>query len=228
MRKTYLIALAALSAAVPSGGVFAQGLSFVPYLDVGFGLDGSSKTLLNGSPVPLESGSGFAFAGGVQLYGLPFITPRVELEYMSFDTGELTYEMGKTTSWGYYWNGQYIYGTFFEITGLAGETSNVSGYGVNGYVALSVIPVVKPYIGLGIMRGTQTFGYIKDSQTTLQYMAGIDLDVQDVPIAGSIEWRYIPMPEANVGGQDFGGKIHTLETSASAIILKLRFKLTPI
>ncbi|MDR0367348.1 MAG: outer membrane beta-barrel protein [Rickettsiales bacterium] len=66
-----------------------------------------------------------------------------------------------------------------------------TGYGVNAYVGLPLLPVVKPYLGLGISNLDPDKSGL-DSKMTTHYMAGLDLDLPMLPVAAGLEYRYIP------------------------------------
>ncbi|MCL2438902.1 MAG: outer membrane beta-barrel protein [Alphaproteobacteria bacterium] len=65
------------------------------------------------------------------------------------------------------------------------------GIGVNALVGLPLLPILKPYIGMGIA-SYQVRG-VSGSHENLSYMAGLDLNIPMFPIAGGVELRYIPL-----------------------------------
>ncbi|MDR1009390.1 MAG: outer membrane beta-barrel protein [Rickettsiales bacterium] len=82
------------------------------------------------------------------------------------------------------------------------DADKITGFGVNAYVGLPLIPVVKPYLGLG---ATNLKPSGVESNTSMQYMIGLDLDIPMMPLAGGVEYRYIP---ASFEG-DLDIKIHS-------------------
>ena len=66
------------------------------------------------------------------------------------------------------------------------------GFAANGYVNLPLLPIVHPYIGFGLASLKQeAVGSSSDSKIAPQYMAGLDIDIPLVPVAGGVEFRYI-------------------------------------
>ena len=72
------------------------------------------------------------------------------------------------------------------------------GFGVNTYVSIPLLPVLVPYVGLGLSYMRTNFDdYVKDKyyksdwEIIPQYMFGFDLDLPTVFLASSIEYRYI-------------------------------------
>jgi len=190
LKKISLVAVLAAVAMVPSSGAKAYLLN--PY--IGFALGSSTNTMkvvdIHGDAIKNSLNGDFAytFAGGFQLDLIPLITPRVEFEYANLSSSK------------------------------DGVEGNVAGYGVNAYVSLPIMPIVKPYIGVGVMRMTQELdGDKSDAGTVPQYMVGLDLDIPMIPIAGGIEWRYMNM-KANVDEVS----IDTLKSSVSTVLAKIR------
>ena len=81
------------------------------------------------------------------------------------------------------------------------------GVGANAYVGLPLLPIIKPYVGMGL-------GYLKqdlkmpadfddddiyeskvktksDWTVVPQYMIGLDVSLPIIPVAGGVEYRYI-------------------------------------
>ena len=76
--------------------------------------------------------------------------------------------------------------------------SKIYGAGLNTYVNLPLLPILVPYIGLGISHLTEkiedtSINITKKSNNkiTPQYIIGIDLNLPTVIFAGSLEYRYI-------------------------------------
>ena len=70
-----------------------------------------------------------------------------------------------------------------------------SGVGLNGYVGLPLLPIVKPYVGFGLANMSTTikssdFKSKTDTAVVPQYMVGLDISVPLVPVAGGIEYRF--------------------------------------
>lgn len=109
-----------------------------------------------------------------------------------------------------------------ELLNLKSGDDEVEGkiYGAaaNAYVGLPLLPIVKPYVGMGL-----AYSQMKYSDTSIpfsgksewkvrpQYMIGLDLDLPLIPIAGGIEYRYM---DTSFGGKDFptdvDTKVHTV------------------
>jgi|GEM_PF-2895813 len=190
LKKISLMAVLAAVAMVPSSGAKAYPLN--PYL--GFALGSSTNTMKtvdsfgNATKASLKGDFAYTFAGGFQLDLIPLITPRVEFEYANLSSSN------------------------------NGVEGNVAGYGVNAYVSLPLMPIIKPYIGVGVMRMAQEFGAFKSEAGNVpQYMVGLDLDIPMVPIAGGIEWRYM-----NMTGSVDQPLIDTLKSSVSTVLAKIR------
>ena len=72
------------------------------------------------------------------------------------------------------------------------------GYGLNTYVNLPLLPILVPYIGLGLSYLKEKISnndtdIVKKSDWKIvpQYIIGLDLDLPTVIFAGSMEYRYI-------------------------------------
>lgn len=103
------------------------------------------------------------------------------------------------------------------------------GVGANAYVGLPLLPIIKPYVGMGL-------GYLKqdlkmpvdfdgddiyeskvktksDWTVVPQYMIGLDVSLPIIPVAGGVEYRYIDskFKGFNDTEEDFNAKskIHT-------------------
>lgn len=108
--------------------------------------------------------------------------------------------------------------------GIDGETY---GAGVNAYVGLPLLPIIKPYVGVGIGYLQQEVEYdllgqdVKNSSDwtiTPQYMLGFDVSLPLVPIAGGVEYRYIDTKFDGFDNDDSSkSKIHTF-------LVKARYK----
>ncbi len=90
--------------------------------------------------------------------------------------------------------GELEYSNYISSTTLGTVDTTTAMF--NGYVGLSLIPFIKPYIGFGI-------GYMKegfdqnflmigeDWDLVPQYMGGLDIDLTFIPVIASIEYRYL-------------------------------------
>ena len=85
----------------------------------------------------------------------------------------------------------------------------VYGAAANAYVGLPLLPIIKPYIGMGLAyaqaKSENTLGTVKsDWKVTPQYMIGLDLSLPLIPVAGGIEYRYM-----DTKFDDVKTKVHT-------------------
>ncbi|MBD5398732.1 porin family protein [bacterium] len=88
-----------------------------------------------------------------------------------------------------------------------GFDAKTYGVGANAYVGLPLLPIIKPYIGMGLgymkqdlkapitddlddsVIGTEK---LKSDWTVVpQYMLGLDVSLPLIPIAGGVEYRYL-------------------------------------
>lgn len=103
------------------------------------------------------------------------------------------------------------------------------GVGANAYVGLPLLPIIKPYVGMGL-------GYLKqdlkmpadfddddiyeskvktksDWTVVPQYMIGLDVSLPIIPVAGGVEYRYIDTKFKGFNDEDGDfsakSKIHT-------------------
>lgn len=110
-----------------------------------------------------------------------------------------------------------------------GSDLKTYGVGANAYVGLPLLPIIKPYVGMGL-------GYLKQDVKMLadfdddgiyeskiktksdwtvvpQYMIGLDVSLPLIPVAGGVEYRYIDskFKGFNDTEEDFNAKskIHT-------------------
>ena len=101
-------------------------------------------------------------------FSVPLFPIRVEAEYLNLDSEKEDYK------------------------------TNLSGGGINTYVNLPLLPILVPYVGLGLSylkeENNITYpGITKTSSGKIvpQYILGFDLDLPTVIIAGDMEYRYI-------------------------------------
>lgn len=101
------------------------------------------------------------------------------------------------------------------------DNSDVKTHGAaaNAYIGLPLLPIIKPYIGVGL-------GYLQqdikgsdksDWEVTPQYMVGFDISLPIIPIAGGVEYRYIDTDFKNDDMGKYKSKIH-------AFFIKARWK----
>lgn len=94
--------------------------------------------------------------------------------------------------------------------------------GLNTYMSLPILPILIPYIGVGLSSTHER--YISPSNTlkrsekifTPQYMAGIDLDLPTIALAGSLEFRRLK--------KNFNFDFGDLETKYNIFLVKARVK----
>jgi opacity protein-like surface antigen len=111
----------------------------------------------------------------------------------------------------------------FEYSSLGSEKDGVdstfSGMGVNAYVGLPLLPLIKPYIGFGLTNAALKIdgngSNVKtNSEVVPQYMVGLDVSIPLIPVAGGIEYRYIDT-RFDKDGVDY-------KTKVSAVLAKIR------
>lgn len=97
------------------------------------------------------------------------------------------------------------------------------GSGINTYINLPLLPILVPYIGLGLSylkeknnHNEQNITKKSDSKIVPQYMIGLDLDLPTVIFAGSMEYRYI--------NTDFEFADSSNNSKYHIFLLKLRLK----
>lgn len=94
-----------------------------------------------------------------------------------------------------------------------GPDSKFDGVFLNGYADIPLVPVVDPYVGLGL-------GYSRFDHTNspaLQAMTGIEYELPILPIAIGGEYRYMKVNETG-GKWDSPSKFHT-----NIFMLKARY-----
>ncbi len=101
-------------------------------------------------------------------FDIPLFPIRIEAEYQKFNSKRHKYDV------------------------------NTYGAGINTYMNLPLLPILVPYIGLGISYLTEknnlneTYLTQKShSKIVPQYMIGFDLNLPTVIFAGSLEYRYL-------------------------------------
>lgn len=110
-----------------------------------------------------------------------------------------------------------------------GADMKTYGVGANAYVGLPLLPIIKPYVGMGLgylkqeLKGPadfdddgvyeSTFKAKSDWTVVPQYMIGLDVSLPLIPVAGGVEYRYIDskFKGFNDSEEDFNAKskIHT-------------------
>ena len=82
----------------------------------------------------------------------------------------------------------------------------IYGASANAYVGLPLLPIVKPYVGMGLAYTQSKFDSDKsDWKVAPQYMLGLDLSLPLIPVAGGVEYRYM-----DTKFDDVKTKIHTV------------------
>ncbi|MCR5506452.1 MAG: outer membrane beta-barrel protein [bacterium] len=113
-----------------------------------------------------------------------------------------------------------------ELMNLKSSKDEIDGkvYGAaaNAYVGLPLLPIVKPYVGMGLAYAQAKFSddtgsYKSDWKVVPQYMLGLDLSLPLIPVAGGVEYRYM---DADFDGKDFGDGV---KTKVHTIMMKGRF-----
>ena len=106
-----------------------------------------------------------------------------------------------------------------ELFNLQAEKDGVDGkiYGAaaNAYVGLPLLPIIKPYIGMGLAYTQLKVSALgssdkSDWKVAPQYMLGLDLSLPLIPVAGGIEYRYMDTTFKNIDGDDAKVKTHTV------------------
>ena len=95
-------------------------------------------------------------------------------------------------------------------------TGKIYGAAANAYVGLPLLPIVKPYLGMGLaytqLKGETPVASDKtDWKVTPQYMIGLDLSLPLIPVAGGIEYRYMDT------------KFDDIKTKVQTVMIKGRF-----
>lgn len=160
---------------------------------VGAGV-GSSKTKVKVDDISVNGDGKTAFS----VYSgmeipLPLIPIRAEVEYLQLDSDK------------------------------DGWDAKTYGVGANAYVGLPLLPIIKPYVGMG-------FGYMKqdlkfeeykfksDWTVVPQYMLGLDVSLPLIPVAGGVEYRYLDTKFKGFPDEDGDfsakSKIHTFLVKA--------------
>ena len=93
--------------------------------------------------------------------------------------------------------------------------------GFNVYLGVPLLPILEPYVGIGVVRMREHYFdndvWLKsDFKYVPQYMAGFDLDLPTVILAGGIEYRYL--------GTSFDFVDESRKSRIHTFLLKLRYK----
>lgn len=94
-----------------------------------------------------------------------------------------------------------------------GSDSKIDAAFINGYADIPLIPIVDPYVGIGI-------GYARFDHTNtpaLQGMAGLEYEIPVLPLTIGAEYRYMKVNETG-GKWDSPSKFHT-----NIFMLKARY-----
>ncbi|MCR5506453.1 MAG: porin family protein [bacterium] len=117
-----------------------------------------------------------------------------------------------------------IEGEYFKFNSKKSPFQNhIYGSGINAYVNLPLLPILVPYIGLGISYAKEKIDNNEtdtskksDGRIIPQYIIGLDLDLPTVIFAGSMEYRYI--------NSDFKFDNEKLDSKYHVFLLKARLK----
>ncbi len=158
---------------------------------------------------------------------------RSKVENIGFDP-----EKSYTFSAGFHW-GSLLSPLHTEIEYLRlksqkndwGRTKN-EGVALNTFVDLPLLPIIQPYVGFGFVYMREQIKqdfigvwssydkidtwYKSDWRFVPQYMLGFDVDLPTVPVAGSIEYRYID--------NSFSFEGIPLDSKINMFFLKMRIK----
>ncbi|MBD5404992.1 porin family protein [bacterium] len=107
-----------------------------------------------------------------------------------------------------------------------GADMTTAGVGANAYVGLPLLPIIKPYIGMGFGYMQQEFKYsgekTKSDWTVVpQYMLGLDVSLPLIPIAGGVEYRYI---DTKFKGFELNSTEFEAKSKIHAFLVKARVK----
>jgi len=94
-----------------------------------------------------------------------------------------------------------------------GRTKQLDGLFLNGYADIPLIPLIDPYVGLGIGR----VRYDHTNSFALQGMIGAEYELPFAPVAVSGEYRYLKINE-ETGKYNRESKYH-----ANILMLKARY-----
>ena len=134
--------------------------------------------------VSVDNKNSFVLSAGYKL-PLPFVPIRGELEYLQFQS---------------------------EEDGIG--STKTYGVSANAYVGLPLLPIVKPYVGMGfgyMQQKISPVGYSSDKsdwKVVPQYMIGLDVDLPLLPVAGGVEYGYMDSSFDDDSGK-YDSKIHT-------------------
>lgn len=104
------------------------------------------------------------------------------------------------------------------------DEGKIQGAAANAYIGLPLLPIIKPYIGMGLtysqLKASSVIGTLKsDWGVRPQYMIGLDLSLPLIPVAGGIEYRYM---DSTFDGKDFSGD-DSIKAKVHTIMMKGRF-----
>ena len=95
----------------------------------------------------------------------------------------------------------------------SGGTKQLDGLFLNGYADIPLVPVVDPYVGLGV--GFSRFDH--DNSFAVQGILGVEYELPFAPVAVSGEYRYLKINETT-GKVNRESKYHT-----NILMLKARY-----
>lgn len=113
-----------------------------------------------------------------------------------------------------------------------GTDMKTYGVGANAYVGLPLLPVIKPYVGMGLGYLKQELKMpIEDTDATYktksdwtvvpQYMIGLDVSLPLIPVAGGVEYRYI---DSKFKGFDDTTEEFNAKSKIHTFLMKARIK----
>ena len=152
---------------------------------------GESQGKIAGSATDDKQAYTFSFGSS---FDIPLFPIRTELEYGN-------YKMSRNTI----------------------GTTDAKSFGIATYVSLPLLPIIIPYIGISISAMQEHYTnpiFTTDEKSgwefAPQYITGIDLDLPTVPIAGSLEYRFI--------NHNFNFDIGEINSKYNIFLVKARIK----
>lgn len=94
-----------------------------------------------------------------------------------------------------------------------GGHASMDAFMVNGYANLPILPIINPYIGLGL--GMSRFEH--ENSPAYQGMLGLEYELPFMPVTIGGEYRYFKVSE------DGGARGETAKMHSNILMLKLRY-----